>query len=293
MTQKIGIIGGSGLYKLNAFQEIQMGPEFFESQSNAYGRPSGVIRKCVLEGFDVELYFLPRHGVNHHLNPSEVPYRANILALKELGVDWIISISAVGSLKEDIAPGDMVIIDQYIDRTKNRPSTFFHNGIVAHVGFGDPVCSVLRRYLLDGANEVTDKVHDGGTYICMEGPAFSTRAESEMYRSWGASVIGMTNLPEAKLAREAEISYATLAMSTDYDCWHTDHDDVTVEQVVAIMNQNVQTAQDILLKVIPRIAAHEGLSPLNGTLKSAIITKKENFPPKRRYDLNSIIGKYL
>ncbi len=293
MTHKIGIIGGSGLYKLAGFKEIAMSSDFVEAQSNAYGRPSGVIRKCEMEGVDAELYFLPRHGIHHQLNPSEVPYRANILALKQLGVDWIISVSAVGSLKEDIAPGDMVIIDQFIDRTKDRPSTFFHNGIVAHVGMGDPVCSVLRQHLLEATKEVTDKVHDGGTYVCIEGPSFSTRAESELYRSWGASVIGMTNIPEAKLAREAEISYATLAMSTDYDCWHTDHDDVTVEQVVAIMKQNVNTAQEILLKVIPKIAAHDGPVPQAGILKSSFITSKEHFPPKRKYDLHSIIGKYL
>jgi 5'-methylthioadenosine phosphorylase len=155
------------------------------------------------------------------------------------------------------------------------------------------VCGVLRQFLLEGAQEVSEKVHDGGTYVCMEGPAFSTRAESELYRSWGASVIGMTNLPEAKLAREAEISYATLAMSTDYDCWHTEHDDVTVEQVVAIMKQNVQTAQNILLKVIPKIAAYEGSLPFEGLLKTAIITHKDSYPPKRKYDLKSILGKYL
>ena len=288
MTQKIGIIGGSGLYnidKLNVIDEIFI--------ANAYGFPSAPIVHGTIEGIEADLYFLPRHGVGHILNPSEVPYQANILAMKSLGVDWIISISAVGSLKEDIPPGDMVVIDQFIDRTKARPATFFNDGLVAHVGFGDPICPTLRQFLLEGSKEITEKVHDGGTYVCMEGPAFSTRAESNLYRSWGASVIGMTNLPEAKLAREAEISYATLAMSTDYDCWHTDHDDVTVDQVIAIMKQNVEVAKDILLKVLPKVAAYEGQAPFAGSLEYAIITDRSKIPEQRKFDLAPIVGKYL
>ena len=288
MTHKIGIIGGSGLYNMDQLNVIE---EIYEA--NAYGLPSAAIVHGTIDGIDADLYFLPRHGRGHVLNPSEVPYRANILAMKTLGVDWIISVSAVGSLKEEIPPGDMVVIDQFIDRTKDRPATFFHDGIVAHVGFGDPVCPTLRQILLEGAQEVTENIHDGGTYVCMEGPAFSTRAESNLYRSWGASVIGMTNIPEAKLAREAEISYATLAMSTDYDCWHLDHDDVTVEQVIAIMKQNVEVAKEILLKVLPKVAAYEGDAPFAGSLEFAIITDRSQIPEQRKIDLAPIVGKYL
>jgi len=307
MTQKIGIIGGSGLYKIEQFEVVETDKQFQKAQETIYGSPSAPIKKYKMKGVDAELYFLARHGENHHLNPSEVPYRANILALKQLGVDWILSISAVGSLQEEIAPRDMVVIDQFIDRTKGRPSTFFHDGIVAHISFGDPVCAKLRQYLLQSAQEVAQEVaeknnsgaddterdnftvHDGGTYVCMEGPAFSTRAESNMYRSFGASVIGMTNLPEAKLAREAEISYATLAMSTDYDCWNIDHGEVSVDEVVANMNANIMNAKDILLKVIPTIAEHEGDVPFKGTIAGSIISKVT--PPNRKYDLKSILGK--
>ena len=307
MTQKIGIIGGSGLYKIEQFEVVETDKQFQKAQETIYGSPSAPIKKYKMKGVDAELYFLARHGENHHLNPSEVPYRANILALKQLGVDWILSISAVGSLQEEIAPRDMVVIDQFIDRTKGRPSTFFHDGIVAHISFGDPVCAKLRQYLLQSAQEVAQEVaeknnsgaddterdnftvHDGGTYVCMEGPAFSTRAESNMYRSFGASVIGMTNLPEAKLAREAEISYATLAMSTDYDCWNIDHGEVSVDEVVANMNANIMNAKDILLKVIPTIAEHEGDVPFKDTIAGSIISKVT--PPNRKYDLKSILGK--
>ena len=307
MTQKIGIIGGSGLYKIDQFELVETDKQFQKAQETIYGPPSAPIKKYKMKDVDAELYFLARHGENHHLNPSEVPYRANILALKQLGVDWIISVSAVGSLQQEIAPRDMVVIDQFIDRTKGRPSTFFHDGIVAHISFGDPVCATLRQYLLEStqavAKEVAEKnntapaqnnrdnftVHDGGTYVCMEGPAFSTRAESNMYRSWGASVIGMTNLPEAKLAREAEISYATLAMSTDYDCWNTEHGEVSVDEVVANMNANIINAKDILLNVIPKVAKHEGKIPFKGTIANSIISKMT--PPNRKYDLKSILGK--
>ncbi len=288
MSAKIGIIGGSGLYKMD---QLNVQNEIYKE--NAYGFPSAPIVYGTIDGIDADLYFLPRHGIGHRLNPSEVPYQANILALKEVGVDWIISISAVGSLKEEIPPGDMVVVDQFIDRTKSRPSTFFHDGIVAHIAFGDPICSTLRQFLLEGAREVTEKVHDGGTYLCMEGPAFSTRAESNLYRSWGASVIGMTNLPEAKLAREAEISYATLAMSTDYDCWHEDHDDVTVEQVIATMQKNVVNAKTILLNVLPKIASYQGEPPFAGSLNYSIISDRSSIPTQRKQDLHALIGKYL
>lgn len=285
---KIAIIGGSGLYQMSGVTTIQS-----HNIDTPYGPTSAPINQCSLEGSDAELYFLPRHGLGHTLNPSEVPYRANIFALKALGVDWVISVSAVGSLQEPIVPGHVVIIDQFIDRTKNRPSTFFDNGIVAHVPFGDPVCGTLRTILLDAARETEATVHDGGTYVCMEGPAFSTRAESNLYRSWGASVIGMTNLPEAKLAREAEMSYATLAMSTDYDCWHEGHDDVTVDQVIATVKANVALAQDIIRHAVPRITQYSDAPPQKGLLATAFITDKSKVPAERIEALKPIVGPYF
>lgn len=308
MTQKIGIIGGSGLYEIDGLT-VDPAFKYHEQSQTVYGKPSAPIVKYTMKDIDAELYFLARHGTNHHLNPSEVPYRANIFALKELGVDWIISVSSVGSLKQEIPPRDMVIIDQFIDRTKNRPCTYFHDGIVAHVNFGDPICATLRGWLLEAAKEARKaiaeqnqatqdaskrelfNVHDGGIYVCMEGPAFSTRAESMLYKSWGASVIGMTNLTEAKLAREAEISYATLAMSTDYDCWHPNHDNVEVSTIVGNMTANKRTAKDILLRVIPKIASFDGTLPFEGSLKSAIL-RQDDIPPSRLYDLQPILGKY-
>ena len=254
---RIGVIGGSGLYEMEGLTDIRE-----ETQETPFGSPSAPYLIGRLEGHDgVELVFLPRHGRNHEFNPSEVNYRANIFGMKALGVSWIISVSAVGSLREEIVPGHVVVIDQFIDRTKNRASTFFEKGMVAHIAFGDPVCTTLREYLLTAAAQTEATVHDGGTYVCMEGPAFSTRAESNLYRSWGARVIGMTNLPEAKLAREASISYATLAMATDYDCWHEGHDDVTVEQVVAVLRANVSLAKRIVATAVPLIAAHDGPAP--------------------------------
>ena len=286
---RIGIIGGSGLYAMEGLRDV-----WREQVDTPFGAPSGdylIGRLDDLPG--VELVFLPRHGEGHRLNPSEVPYRANIFGMKVLEVSWIISISAVGSLQEEIVPGHMVIIDQFIDRTKGRASTFFDDGIVAHVGFGDPVCGTLRQYLLRAARQAGATVHDGGTYVCMEGPAFSTRAESNLYRSWGAKVIGMTNLPEAKLAREAEISYATVAMSTDYDCWHEGHDDVTVEQVVAVARANVAVAKQIIRNAVPLIAAHDGPAPMSSALAGAIMTAPTAIPPERRDDLAPLVCKYL
>jgi len=209
-------------------------------------------------------------------------------------VSWIISISAVGSLREAIVPGHMVVIDQFIDRTKSaRPCTFFEEGIVAHVGFADPVCAALRGYLLAACADAGATYHDGGTYVCMEGPAFSTRAESHLYRAWGAQVIGMTNLTEAKLAREAEISYATVAMSTDYDCWHESHDDVTVEAIVATIRANVATAKRIIAAAAPLIAAHDGPAPMSNALAGAIMTAPDRISPERKEALWPIVGKYL
>ena len=283
---RIGVIGGSGLYEMEGLTEIRE-----ETLETPFGSPSAPYLIGRLEGHDgVELVFLPRHGRNHEFNPSEVNYRANIFGMKALGVSWIISVSAVGSLQEEIVPGHVVVIDQFIDRTKNRASTFFEKGMVAHIAFGDPVCTTLREYLLTAAAQTEAIVHDGGTYVCMEGPAFSTRAESNLYRSWGARVIGMTNLPEAKLAREASISYATLAMATDYDCWHEGHDDVTVEQVVAVLRANVSLAKRIVATAVPLIAAHDGPAPHHEALKGALLTPEDAIDPDRRAALAPLIG---
>ena len=287
MALRIGVIGGSGLYAMEGLEDVRE-----QRVDTPFGEPSDAYITGRLG--EVELVFLPRHGRGHIYNPSEVNYRANIYGMKTLGVSWIISVSAVGSLKESIPPGDIVMIDQFIDRTKGvRASSFFEGGIVAHLAFGDPVCGALRAYLLEAAREVGASVHDGGTYVCMEGPHFSTRAESELYRSWGASVIGMTNLTEAKLAREAEISYATVAMSTDYDCWYEGHDDVTVEQVVATMQANVAVAKRIIRAAVPRIAAHGGPAPQSDALEFAIMTARELIPPEAIERLRPIVGKYL
>jgi 5'-methylthioadenosine phosphorylase len=286
MTHRIGIIGGSGLYELpgiTALRPVEV--------DTPYGPPSDALMLGELDG--VELVFLPRHGRGHRLTPTEVPYRANIWALKSLGVGWVISVSAVGSLRESIAPGDAVLVDQFIDRTSQRASTFFGDGVVAHIAFGDPVCATLQGYL-QAALEATDVEHHlGGTYVCMEGPAFSTRAESELYRSWGAAVVGMTNLPEAKLAREASMSYATLAMATDYDCWHDGHDDVTVEQVIAVLMANVDKARRVIVDAVPRIAAHEGPPPHAGALSSAILTPLDAIPAAARTRLAPLLDPYL
>ena len=293
MALRIGVIGGSGLYAMEGLHDLRE-----ERPSTPFGDPSdayviGTMEGASHEGEPVELVFLPRHGRGHRLNPSEVPYRANVFGMKMLGVSWIISVSAVGSLREDIVPGHVVVVDQFIDRTKGRASTFFEKGIVAHVGFGDPVCGVLRGYLLDAAKKAGATAHDGGTYVCMEGPAFSTRAESNLHRSWGASVIGMTNMPEAKLAREAEISYATLAMSTDYDCWHTDHDAVTVDQVVAVLLANVELSKRIIREAVPLIAAHEGPAPQSQALKNAILTAPSAISEEAKQRLHLLVGRYL
>ncbi|MFN7143363.1 MAG: S-methyl-5'-thioadenosine phosphorylase [Myxococcota bacterium] len=283
---RIGVIGGSGLYQMEGLEGVRE-----ERVTTPFGDPSDALIHGRLGG--AEMVFLPRHGRGHRHNPSEVNYRANIFALKSAGVDWIISVSAVGSLREDIAPGEVVVIDQFIDRTHQRKGTFFENGIVAHVAFGDPVCPTLRQYLLASCREAGAKHHDGGTYVCMEGPAFSTRAESNLHRSWGASVIGMTNMPEAKLAREAEISYATLAMATDYDCWHPHHEDVTVDQVVALVNANAALAKRIVAATVPKILAHEGPAPQSRALASAIMTAPSAVSTETRRALAPLLGKYL
>lgn len=286
MSLRIGVMGGSGLYEMEGLTDLRE-----ERVSTPFGEPSDAIMVGRLG--DVELLFLPRHGRGHVHNPTEVNYRANVFALKKLGVSWIVSVSAVGSLREAIVPGHMVIIDQFIDRTRNRKDTFFEDGIVAHVGFADPVCETLRGFLLEACHEVGATVHDGGCYVNMEGPAFSTRAESHLYRSWGCAVVGMTQLTEARLAREAEISYATLAMSTDYDCWHEGHDDVTVDAVVAVIKKNVHTARQVISAVVPRIAAFDGPAPHANALAGAIMTAPDRISAERIAALAPLVGKYL
>jgi 5'-methylthioadenosine phosphorylase len=282
----VGIIGGSGLYSMDGIEELHE-----ERVETPFGSPSDAYVCGSLEGADV--VFLARHGRGHRFSPSEVPYRANLFGMKLLGVEWIVSVSAVGSLREDIAPGHMVMVDQFIDRTVRRPSTFFSDGIVAHAGFGDPVCGTLRSMLLEAARAAGAVAHDGGTYVCMEGPAFSTRAESNLYRSWGASVVGMTNIPEAKLAREAGISYATLAMSTDYDCWHVAHEAVTVEQVVRIMAANSALARRIIRETIPRVVEYGAPPPMADAMANSILTAPDAIPEERRRALAPLIGRFL
>lgn len=285
LKAKIGIIGGSGLYEMEGLRDIQE-----KEISTPFGPPSDVIKLGVLEGTGIA--FLPRHGRGHRLSPTEVPSRANIYALKSLGVEWIISISAVGSLKEEIKPLDMVIPDQIIDRTKSRDNTFFGKGIVAHAAFADPFCPVLSKLLLEEARRAAPKVHQGGTYVVMEGPQFSTKAESALYRSWGASVIGMTALPEAKLAREAELCYAILACATDYDCWHDSCETVSVEMIVANLSKNVENAKKIIKRVITRIPSKRECDCASA-LKNAIITDPSLIPAARKKELGLLINKYV
>ncbi|OAB62654.1 S-methyl-5'-thioadenosine phosphorylase [Leptolyngbya valderiana BDU 20041] len=286
---KIGIIGGSGLYKMEALQDIEE-----VRVETPFGDPSDAIVLGTLDGTRVA--FLARHGRNHHLLPSELPFRANIYAMKHLGVDYLISASAVGSLKEAVKPIDLVVPDQFIDRTKDRVATFFGDGIVAHIGFGDPVCPQLASVLAEAADSIDlgeASVHRGGTYICMEGPAFSTKAESELYRSWGATIIGMTNLTEAKLAREAEIAYATLALVTDYDCWHSDHDSVTVEMVIQNLHRNAENAQKVIRDAVRRLSENPFVSEAHSALKFAVITPLDKVPAETKEELKLLLAKYL
>ncbi len=286
---KIGIIGGSGLYKMDALKDI----EEVEVET-PFGSPSDALIVGNLEGTTVA--FLARHGRNHHLLPSELPFRANIYAMKQLGVEYIISASAVGSLKEEVKPLDLVVPDQFIDRTKNRISTFFGEGLVAHVTFDDPVCPNLAKILADAVASLKlpeVNLHRGGTYVCMEGPAFSTKAESHLYRSWGATVIGMTNLPEAKLAREAEIAYATLALVTDYDCWHADHDSVTVEIVIANLQRNAVNAQKVIQETVKRLRQNPPKSAAHSALKYALLTPLDKVPTATKDKLALLLKKYI
>jgi len=282
----IGVIGGSGLYEIEGLTEIRE-----VVLETPFGPPSDAFICGVLDG--VKMVFLPRHGRGHRLLPSEVNYRANIYGMKQLGVGRIISVSAVGSMREEIVPGHIVIPDQFFDRTQGkRASTFFGNGVVGHVQFADPVCGELSATLYEAAKTVGATVHRGGTYICIEGPNFSTRAESKIFRSWGVDVIGMTNLPEARLAREAEICYGTVALATDYDCWHSEHDDVSVEAVLAIIEQNVATARNIIRTVVPRLAAAPGCA-CGEALRYAIMTRRDLIPAETRRQLAPLLDKYL
>ncbi len=282
---KIGVIGGSGLYQIDGVSDLA------ETKiETPFGEPSDMIVTGTLQG--VPMAFLPRHGKGHRISPSELPVRANIFALKSLGVERIISIGAVGSLREDIHPLDLVIPDQVIDRTKARVSTFFGRGLVAHIGFAEPFCPHLSQILYQAAKKLGTTVHRGGTCVVMEGPAFSTKAESHLYRSWGASVVGMTALPEAKLAREAEICYATLAFVTDFDCWHESAESVSVDMVVANLMQNAETGKSILKAAIAT-ATGERSCQCGTALKDAIITSREHIPANLKRELAPLIRKYV
>ena len=282
---KIGVIGGTGLYDIEGLTDIE------EVDINTpFGKPSDTIIIGRLEG--VGIAFLPRHGKGHHISPTEVPSRANIYALKSLGVQQIISINAVGSLKEEIKPADLLIPDQLIDRTKTRVSSFFTEGIVAHISFAEPFCPTIRGILSQAAKEMGATVHQKGTYIVMEGPAFSTKAESFLHRSWGADVIGMTALPEAKLAREAEICYAIIACVTDYDCWHEVHEAVTVDIIMETLRKNDEITRKIIKLAASRMPEKQDCECALA-LETAIVTDLEIIPPEQKRKLDLLIGKYL
>jgi 5'-methylthioadenosine phosphorylase len=283
--QVVGVIGGSGLYQIEGLQHVKE-----IDVSTPFGKPSDKFIQGLLG--DTELLFLPRHGRGHRWLPTEINFRANIFGMKKLGVERIISVSAVGSLQEKIAPGHVVIPDQFIDRTTQRPSTFFGKGIVAHVSLADPFCKALSGALAEAAIAADATIHQSGTYLCMEGPQFSTRAESHLYRNWGADIIGMTNLQEAKLAREAEICFATLALATDYDCWNESAGDVEIEHVLAVLQQNVDLAKKTIRQVIKNLSAARSCG-CAFALQTAIITDKSKIPKKVRRDLRPIIGKYV
>ena len=282
---EIGIIGGSGLYGMEGLADVRE-----EKIDTPFGEPSEVFLLGKLEGRDVA--FLARHGKGHRILPSELNFRANIYAMKQLGVTSILSVSAVGSLKEEHKPTDFVVPDQFIDRTFARHATFFGEGVVGHVAFGDPVCPIVVDTFVKACEEVGVVGKRGGTYVCMEGPQFSTRAESNLYRSWGADVIGMTNLQEAKLAREAEISYGTLAMVTDYDCWYEGHDDVTIEQVIAVMHQNSGNAQKVLKAAVRLMPKDLSASPAQTAAQFAIMTDRKVIPAETKKKLDVLFGKY-
>jgi len=282
---EIGIIGGTGLYRMDGFTDV-----LEATVSTPFGTPSDSLMVGSLEGRRVA--FLPRHGRGHRILPHELNFRANVFAMKALGVEWILSVSAVGSLKERYEPLHVVVPDQFIDRTLQRQSTFFGGGLVAHVAFAHPFCRNLSKVMAEACQDAGATHHVGGTYVCMEGPQFSTLAESELYRSWGADLIGMTNLQEAKLAREAEICYSTLALVTDYDCWHPDHDAVTAEQIMGVLGRNAETARKVLRSAVRRLPIPRGCECATA-LKYALITPPELVPEAVKRDLEPIVGRYM
>jgi 5'-methylthioadenosine phosphorylase len=281
---KIGVIGGSGLYAMAALDNMCT-----VEVSTPFGAPSDAFILGTLQGR--EMVFLPRHGRGHRLPPSAINFRANIYGLKSLGVEWVIAVSAVGSMREEIHPGHLVVPDQFIDRTQRRASTFFDD-LTVHVTFADPVCGVVARALQQAASGTGATVHSGGTYLCIEGPQFSTRAESRLYRQWGIDVIGMTNLPEARLAREAELCYATLALATDYDCWHASAADVDIGTILAILQHNVQLAQEIITRTVPQLQGPR-TCPCSTALQTAIITDCAMIPAALKERLALLIGRYV
>jgi len=281
----VGIIGGSGLYTMEG---VTVREE--KRVQTPFGDPSDAVIMGELAGREVA--FLPRHGRGHRILPHELNFRANIYALKTLGVEQIVAVSAVGSMREEIRPGDLVLVNQFIDRTKSRPSTFFGEGIAAHVGFAEPICHELMHKAHDVAESLRIRAHRGGTYVCIEGPMFSTRAESDLFRSWGVNVIGMTNYQEAKLAREAEICYATIALVTDYDCWRVGEEEVDVAMIIKTLQDNVKKAQDVIKGMLADMPDCSGCS-CRSALKDAIITSPEHIPAERKRDLEPIIGKYV
>jgi len=285
VKQIFGVVGGTGLYQIEGLTNIRE-----VTVKTPFGAPSDRFIRGHLGG--AELIFLPRHGRGHRWLPTEVNFRANIFAMKKLGVERIISVSAVGSLRREIAPGHLVVPDQFIDRTTQRPSTFFGRGVVAHVSLADPFCPELSAQLANAAEAANGTVHRGGTYLCMEGPQFSTRAESRLYRAWGADVIGMTNLQEAKLAREAEICFGTLALATDYDCWNEEAGNVEIEHVLRILSHNVELAKKTIHNVIEAAPAIRSCRCASA-LKNALVTERKKIPKKVRAELRPIIGKYL
>jgi 5'-methylthioadenosine phosphorylase len=282
---RIGIIGGSGLYEMEELIDVE-----HVSMETPFGTPSDAYIIGTLEG--VRVAFLSRHGKGHRLSPSELNFRANIYGFKKLGVEHLISVTAVGSLKENIRPLDIVIPDQFFDRTKARLSTFFGNGLVAHIAFADPVCPDLAQLIYKGGSQVGASIHQGRTLLCIEGPAFSTRAESNVYRQWGMDIIGMTSLQEAKLSREAEICYAAMAMVTDFDCWHAEESEVNVETVVQNLKKNISLAKKIIRTVVPKISA-ERKCICAQALKNAIMTEAGAIPPETQKKLELLVGKYL
>jgi 5'-methylthioadenosine phosphorylase len=284
----IGIIGGTGLYEIDGFENAQ-----WVTVESAFGEPSDQLLIGDYEGH--RLVFLPRHGRGHRIPPTEINYRANIDALKRAGVDRVVSFSAVGSLREEYKPGDFVLVDQFIDRTFAREKSFFGTGFVAHVSMADPICSTTHTVISEAASELGLDYAAGGTYLTMEGPQFSSRAESELYRSWGCTVIGMTNMPEAKLAREAELAYATVAMVTDYDCWHTDHEDVSTASILEVLKTNTIHAKELIKAIIPKLASLEAPfeSGAHTALEHAVVTDPEHRDPEIVAKLEVVAGRVL